>query len=1050
MTTGPDAFDHVAISASAGTGKTFALTNRYIALCAAGEAPDRILATTFTRKAAGEIQQRVLKRLAAATLDPGSLAELRRFIDADLTHERCAGLLAKLVHTIHRMRIGTLDSLFVGMAQAFALDLGLPSGWTISDHTQERQMRADAIADVLAGSPTPRLVSLMRMLHHDTSGAAVTDQIDRTVSGMHELYMQSPAEAVWCWLQPEPPDHAAVQRATEALGAAALPTTQQGKTRANYARAIGTITAAANARDWAMLFDQKLVQRVVSGQVKFDGVEIPEPIAALIHALAEQGRRVIARRLADQNAAAHALLSRFDDAFRRRQGDRRMLRFADVTQRLADESLTAALSEVYYRLDGMISHLLLDEFQDTSLLQWRVLEPMAVELTSDQSRSRSFFCVGDRKQAIYGWRGGEARIFDSLADVLPAPLATREQHESHRSSPVIMQTVNDVFTNLASNPAVESCRAAIAAWTGDFPEHRTADRKAHLAGYAELRVTAGPGDDAPPLVVTCEGAAELIRSRRDAWSGMSVGVLTRTNKAVARMIYELARPRADASGRPMPAIAASEEGGNPLTDSPAVSCVLSLLRVADHPGDRAARYHVAIAPLGAIVGLTDHTDDAAARRVSHRLRRQLAAEGYGQTLFGLVADLAGVCDRRNASRLLQLVEVGHDYDARATLRPRDFVHHVRDTRVEDPTAAPVRVMTIHQAKGLEFDVVVLPELGGSITGSSPSVLVDRPAPLAPIERVSHCPRQHWRALIDPLPRMHDQWLARSVADSMSTLYVALTRAKHALHMMVAPAQSGDRRDSYARLLAGALRPGEPPVEPGVAWSAGRADWYAAVTRDERAVETVTVPEVRLSRADHGRNRILPHRSPSSLSETEAVDLRRHLTLEGAGAKSRGSIVHAWCELIEWMEDGLPPRERLLDRVKASAVRGHDLDALARQFERMVRAPDVAAALRRDGYPPGSELGVQRERRFVVRDGERLLQGMFDRLVIISAGGAVVGAEVIDFKTDRGVDRLDELVEHYRPQLAAYRRAAATLYGLDESAVRAKLVFLAAGAVRDVL
>ncbi len=85
---------------------------------------------------------------------------------------------------------------------------------------------------------------------------------------------------------------------------------------------------------------------------------------------------------------------------------------------------------------------------------------------------------------------------------------------------------------------------------------------------------------------------------------------------------------------------ASEEGGNPLTDSAAVNVVLSLLRIADHPGDTVARFHVAHSPLGAAIGLEDYRDDAAARRVSLQVRQSLVQHGYGATIQGWTQSLA--------------------------------------------------------------------------------------------------------------------------------------------------------------------------------------------------------------------------------------------------------------------------------------------------------------------------------------------------------------------------------------------------------------------------
>src|SRR6516225_9248800 len=109
MSNGP--FVHQVIRASAGSGKTHRLTNRYLALLAAGVEPDAILATTFTRKAAAEILDRVLERLARAASIADAAAELAKQIQTDdNTPHAFAALLRRLLRNLHRVRIGTLDS----------------------------------------------------------------------------------------------------------------------------------------------------------------------------------------------------------------------------------------------------------------------------------------------------------------------------------------------------------------------------------------------------------------------------------------------------------------------------------------------------------------------------------------------------------------------------------------------------------------------------------------------------------------------------------------------------------------------------------------------------------------------------------------------------------------------------------------------------------------------------------------------------------------------------------------------------------------------------
>ena len=156
---------HILISASAGTGKTFQLSNRYLGLLQRGVMPDQILATTFTRKAAGEILDRVMVRLAEAALDAGKRRELGRWLPAaELSATRCQDMLWQMLRQLHRLRVSTLDAFFAQLAGSFSLELGLPPGWRIVDELQERYLRSEAIQRTLQGDSTrevQRLVQLM-------------------------------------------------------------------------------------------------------------------------------------------------------------------------------------------------------------------------------------------------------------------------------------------------------------------------------------------------------------------------------------------------------------------------------------------------------------------------------------------------------------------------------------------------------------------------------------------------------------------------------------------------------------------------------------------------------------------------------------------------------------------------------------------------------------------------------------------------------------------------------------------------------------------------
>jgi ATP-dependent exoDNAse (exonuclease V) beta subunit len=1053
-----DRFPHVVIRASAGTGKTFQLSNRFLDLAAAGEPLDSILATTFTRKAAGEILDRVLTRLAQAALDPQKLADLGKHVgDGAIQPPQCQQLLRDMVRHLHRLRVGTLDSFFIQVARSFSLELGLPPGWQIIDEVADQRLRAEAVRAVLREEATTEVVSLMNLLTKGEATRSVSEQIASLVNELYGFFVEAPAEA-WQALvrHKELPD--------KELHAALLALEQAPIAKGNRcATAREQDLANARAGDWLAFLTKGLGTKVFDGTETFYSKPIPDDLVTAYRPLVTHAKAVLVGRIANQTDATHRLLKRFDEAYQRLKTTQRALRFEDVTRKLGERWVAQRLQEVVFRLDARLSHLLLDEFQDTSPLQWRVLRPFAQSVI-EGSGQRSFFCVGDVKQAIYGWRGGVAEIFEALGDDLPQ-LQPDSLTKSYRSCPAVIDTVNRVFQGLTGNKVLERYATAASKWAARFEPHSTA--RMDLAGHCRL-LTAPPAPEGQEQgVETLRFAARQVAELYRQAAGHTIGVLVRRNAAVARLIFELRQQ----------GIEASEEGGNPLTDSPAVQLVLSLLTLADHPGDTVARFHVANSPLGTAVGLSRFDDTAAAWRLSNQIRDSLMTQGYGPTVYAWVKRLAGSCDRRDLNRLMQLVEKAYGYQASATTRADDFVTLICQQRVEDPTSAPVRVMTVHQSKGLQFDIVVLPELDVGLTGQPPQLVIGRPKPTAPVEYVCRYVAKNLRPLLpQKFSAMFESHECQVVEESLCVLYVALTRAVHGLHMIIAPAKPQEKTvpSTAAGLLRRALADGQQAEPESVLYELGRAGWMTAEAKPP-APPPRPLPDSEGTRpldlcvapSPQQAFRGLDRQMPSQMEGGNLVSLSQALCLDSREALDRGTLIHAWFEAIEWLDCEQPSRSKLQELGRSAILTGLDLSRLLDQFEQALRQPALSTLLSRATYekPAGPQADsavhrrpgmthprwkVWRERPFALREGDAILSGQIDRLVVLYEGEQAVAADLIDYKTDR-VSVEDPAVfaarvEHYRPQLEAYRRAVARLLGVNEAQVSARLAFVAAGVV----
>ncbi|MEO0475750.1 MAG: UvrD-helicase domain-containing protein, partial [Planctomycetota bacterium] len=388
---------HQVVRASAGAGKTYQLTSRYLGLLARREPAQNILATTFTRKAAGEVMDRVLSRLATACSDEGECAALSDALEQPtLSRVDCVAMLRSLTDALQRLSVGTIDSFFNRAARAMAMDLGLPPDPRLIDEGSPlaQQMRFDAIQAVLGehvdneqGLTT--LIEMLRRLHHDTAQRSVTEAMDHIVKDLGDVYRSYPQRELWDQLPDSgllPSD--LLSTVIEALEdkRSDLPVKKDGTPYSNFQGAYESMLVDARQGQWDKVLANGLVARVNEKAVKYgQHTPITEDWHAAVRPLVVHAKSVRLQALADQTRATFDLLDLFDQRYRATRYAQRVLLFSDLTHLLA-EGLPglgeAGVEELCYRLDTRVTHLLLDEFQDTSLRQWDVLKPFAEQIAA--------------------------------------------------------------------------------------------------------------------------------------------------------------------------------------------------------------------------------------------------------------------------------------------------------------------------------------------------------------------------------------------------------------------------------------------------------------------------------------------------------------------------------------------------------------------------------------------------------------------------------------------------------------------------------------------
>lgn len=1051
---GGQQLQHMRILASAGSGKTYQLTNRYLQILSRGAYPYSILASTFTRAAAGEIRDRILRTLAEAAAEDIKRDELGKRLQRELSRQRVLDLLASLANNLHRLQIRTLDSFFGTIVRCFSLELGLPTDARIVDEDEAFRLRREAIGLMLEEGDTDAVVELLASLTEGSSERAVTDTIDNTVSSLYDLYREAQNTSAWDAIPPE-----AVldgPQLDDAIGAlrAAVPTELGKRGVEAHAKDCtrAELTRTGSSDDWMEFFGTGLAKKVAESDLVYYGKPIAGATVDAYRRLLKHARAVYRRRVIDQTRATHTLLALFDSCYRRVKRDHKVLTFADLTVALAQADLAGHLDEICFRIDARLRHVLLDEMQDTSIQQWNALRPIVDETVSYSPDERSFFCVGDVKQSIYGWRNACPEILSRLDDLLDRPggavLHKETLATSFRSSPAVIDVVNKIFTNLAANPALQRYPDAARRWDDEFEQHRTTR---DLPGYVQLRAVGRCEDQGKRQNLRLHEAAALVAELYHRHPGKTIGVLLRTNGAVGRLLYELGPTRLK--------IPATGRGGGPLTDAPAVNALLDVLRLVDHPDHTIAAFNVLTSPLGPVVGLVD--DHAGKRhRVAARIRRQIASDGLAPTLQQWVREIASQVDERQYRRCMQLIQLAQTWDERRGLRCDDFVAMVEVRPVADPAASAVQVMTIHQSKGLEFDIVILPELENELASTRTlKVVYQRDGDAGPVVKIArHVSKDMWQQFDDLRP-IFEQHIGRLAHETLCLLYVAVTRAREGLFMLVDPPSEASRGAParMSALLMHALHGGA--IEPdSVVFEHGDLRWLAPHPYTPQPPADPSDPHLEPDDDAGQPLQFLPSEGPLVRSATLAAEAGRTvgdlLRLTDAPKDSWAAAQRALFAEVEWLEDFRPTTPALEVAVRAAAPSRDDTWVRARvqEFLRLLdERPGLRAALSRGARDP-SALRVERQVPFARLEGGALQTGEIARLVqeLDLSGGSgpeahVRKATIYGLCLDNvgTAAEAEERARLYREAVSAWRAAAAEQAGIDRRHVEAVLLFPAA-------
>jgi ATP-dependent helicase/nuclease subunit A len=1092
------------VSANAGSGKTRVLVDRVARLLLAGARPHTILCLTFTKAAAAEMRARLGVRLgrwtamddAALAADLADLLGPEARIDATL---RIAArrLFAATLDAPGGMRVQTIHSFCESLLRRFPIEAGVGVGFAIADETETQALLAGARDALLAAAAEdPGLGAALAEAVRQRDAAQLDEVFESLAQDRRKLRRLLAAHggdgeaaiaalAAGLAVDPEAEPEtlaaafvAALPRAAMTRAAAALDHgSSEDRGRADALRAV---LAAAHPVDalaaWLDVF------LTAAGTLR-KRLATKAALAAdrdLADMLLAEARRCLGLHDAQARLAqfrASAAMTRLGtrllalyDAAKRRQA---LLDYDDLIARaqalLADE----AAAWVRFRLDGGIDHILVDEAQDTSDEQWRIVDALSEEFFAGEgargAATRTLFAVGDEKQSIFSFQGADREAFGRARDAVAARVVEAGQEfravdldYSFRSTPTVLAAVDRLF-------AGATARAGVAAAP---TQHRAvhADRQGLFELWPLVEPPPVSTDEAwdAPLDYMSETAPRAVLARRIAatirgWiddgvaltpggpairAGDVMVLVRRRNAFFAEMVRALKAAAVPVAGADRLVLAAHI----------AVQDLVALGAAALLPADDYALACLLKSPL---CGLDDDDLIALCPGRAGRLWRALGARAdetprwraAAEAVSGWIAMAerappfefyarilgAGGGRARFLARLgAEAADPLDEFLALALAYERDhvpalqgFLHWFARGGAEikrdlEQARDEVRVMTVHAAKGLEAPIVFLPDTV-SVPGGRHDPKLFWPGGT---EADATPPLLLWgggEAEDTPLsaPARAASRVAR-LAEYRRLLYVATTRARDRLYVCgwreTARGETATAdEEHWHALIAAAMRDHPDLRQVRLPWDGAmalRLSPYSepgiAPAPSSAAVPPPLPPEPDWVRAvPPDEPRPPPPRAPSSLGAPIAASDPMAAIGTETDAARRGVALHRLFELLP----DLAPAARPAAAAQCLAEALPELEATARA----VLAGEALAVL--DAHPALFGAGTRGEVPVLGRVGGVVLSGQIDRLVI-----AAETVDIVDFKSNRVPPAAAAAIpEPYVAQLAAYRALLAPLY-----------------------
>lgn len=1003
------------VSASAGSGKTKVLTDRVLRLLLVGNAPESILCLTFTKAAAAEMSNRLLKILRKwlALSDAELFKEIQDLTGWNASEiqpkiDFARTLFARVLDTKGGMKIMTIHSFCQNILKSFPLEACISPSFEIIEENDALQMLHTAVSQTIQN---PVFSSQMEIISSHLNEKDFLSLVKTVRKDQRELeHVLNEHESL----------QSLQMKIYESLDVGMDETEDD---------IIKTVYQGFNFKAFRMQYltkdDKKIRDEVKEGTEKF---KLAKKIMAVLD-------KIRALKTAQATRAFLSVIFEILRVFDTLKQNADVLDYTDLilkTRALLEEKDMAAW--VLYKLDGGIDHILLDEAQDTSPNQWAIIRAISEEFFSGEGRKadkvRTLFAVGDKKQSIYRFQGADAdefermrtfftkRILDSQNEFKDIPL-----NISFRSTQAVLDVVNFLLRNDTANKGVLSYkedgthfayRSGQAGLVEVWPLERT-DKKQEkdaweisdvesLEPSSAARLSAKIAARIAQMIFKKE---KLISQNRPIRPG-DIMILVRSRnrqEIVSELVRALKRENVPVAGVDRLI----------LNKHIAIMDLISLTSFLLLPDDDLSLAEILKSPMFGISekelfdlaynrgGNSLWSQVALKRKDIYEVLRGMLAKADTMPPFELFSYILDVLHMREKflkrignetnEMLDEFLNLALDFEKNHSISLEEFLQFLKKDDIEikrdldNSEINAVRIMTVHGSKGLQSNIVFLPDAYSKYR-KSPTFIWNKNLPIWIPKAEFRCDTCQW--VLDRIAEQDDEEYNR-------LLYVALTRAKDRLYICGFATEKTPPKNNWYDLISASL----PKFKPGEGCSITSeqtAEPEEEEKKSKKIVVDLTTPEWFEVNAPEEPIPSKPL-SPSKLTQSEPV-ADSPLTPEQEKAMIRGTFIH---KLLQYLPDIEVSARR--DFIKKLTPEG-----ITPPFELLdlLGKPDLKALFGKNSLSEVPVVGT-------TPDG-KAISGQIDILVVCDDE-----VLIIDYKTNRYPPKTEEDIPlAYIEQMNAYR------------------------------